>query len=267
MNLAEAVNHVRPCIVQINFVATGLADGRPIARAPLGTGFLINSEGYAITANHVVEGGHQLIRRIEARRKQLSVGLATPNTENMRANFRYVVCDVADKDERHDLALLKLKENPFEGKVRSGFIDRGKEVPLIFGTATLNPDRPNDGASIGVSGYPMKQNVLVSNSGCMATSWAYDVEEVSVPGAPEWFRRPGVADFYLADVEANRGNSGGPVYLSSNGSVIGVCVSSLLTQVCDEHGRCQDPIYYSSGLTVVIPTKYVVELSSKHSPS
>jgi S1-C subfamily serine protease len=268
MDLTESVDHVRPCIVQVNFLATHLSQNlqsqlnRPFVSSPLGTGFLVNSEGYVITANHVIDSGQQLIQKIDAGQKQVYVGLALPNTENMRGNFSLVNFELVDKDERHDLALLKLRKNPFRGEVSSGIVVNGKEVPLLFGIAILNTDRPKDGAYVAISGYPLGQTVLVTNAGWMATSWALDIKEIAASGAPEWFRMPDIADTYLADVEANPGNSGGPVYLGDNGSVIGVCVGSLGAPVWDEGGRHKP--YYSSGLTMVVPIRYAIDLLSKH---
>jgi len=169
------------------------------------------------------------------------------------------------------LALLKLKRNPFKGEVRSGFVIGGKEVPLLFGTATLNPNRPEDGAAVGISGYPLGQPVLVTNAGWMATSWAFEITEAPIPGAPQWFRIPDIADAYLADIEVNPGNSGAPVYLIEDVTVIGVCVGSKPAPVRDQlnndviiNGR---RLFYSSGLTTVVPVRYVIELLRKHNLS
>lgn len=271
MNRAEAVDHIRPAAVQISFHATGLSDeareqvGRPFVAAPLGTGFFVNADGYVVTARHVLEAGRQAAERIQADQKDTVVGLAQPNTENMRGNFSIVPFDVVDEDARHDLALLRLKANPFAGEVRSGIVVGDKEVPVLFGTATLNDGRPSDGEAVGISGYPLGQPVLVTNAGWMATSWSFDIQEVAVPEAPEWFRRPDIADTFLADVEVNPGNSGGPVYLAEDASVIGVCRGSLLSPVRDQQGNVDSRrLHYSSGLTIVVPARYVIELLRKH---
>ena len=126
-----------------------------------------------------------------------------------------------------------------------------KVVPLPYGKATLNPDRPRDGALVGISGYPFGEPVLVTNSGSMATSWSTDITEMSLPVTP--FRFPDIADVYLADVEANPGNSGGPVYLTENATVIGMCVGSKRAPICDETGEPgvvdHRRLFHSSGLT------------------
>jgi S1-C subfamily serine protease len=270
LNLTQAIEQIRPSVVQILLLATDFSEilrGEvlPFVSHVLGTGFLVNPDGFAITAHHVIEGGHSIAEQIQAGQKQILVGLAQPNTENMRGNFAVVDFEVIEKDVRHDLALLKLKRNPFKGEVRSGIVIGDKEVPLLFGTAMLNPKRPKDGAAVGISGYPLGEPVLVTNAGWMATSWAFEIKEVPVPGAPEWFCMPDIADAYLADVEVNPGNSGAPVFLVENATVIGVCIGSKLAPIRNQQGNVEEPkLFYSSGLTVVVPVSYVIELLKKH---
>src|SRR5665213_1244424 len=60
MTLADAVDFVRPSIVQITAridPPSGPAgqDGTPPLFARLGTGFIVNAGGYVITARHIVE--------------------------------------------------------------------------------------------------------------------------------------------------------------------------------------------------------------------
>lgn len=270
MDVNYAIECIRPSIVHIGFHASGLSDnlckrlGRSFIISPLGTGFLVNSNGYAITALHVIEGAYQFTNQVEADKKQTFIELAHPNTERMRANFVGVDFDVVDEDREHDLVLLKLKRNPFTGEVGPAI----GGVPLLFGAARLNPDRPKDGAAIAISGYPLSEAVLVTNVGWMATSWSFRTEEVANSGGPNRFRQPEIADVYLADVVANPGNSGGPVYLIENAVVIGVCVASKVAPVRDQNEEAVSingrQLFHSSGLTMVIPTRYVVELLNKH---
>lgn len=248
MKLSEAIELIRPSVVQIVS-----AEGR---RAPLGTGFIVDEEAHVVTAHHVVASARQIL-----------VGLALPNTENMRGNFILVDVDLVAVDGRHDLGLLKLRRNPFRGAIRSGIVINNEEVPVLYGTARLNPNRPKDGFEVGISGYPLHVPVMVTNSGWMATSWESDIAQMPAPGAPPGFAIPDIADSYLADVEVNPGNSGGPGYLVDDASVIGVCVGSRLAPVRDQAGnsvRWNGGLFYSSGLTAVVPARYVVELLKRN---
>lgn len=274
MTLADSIEAIRPSIVQIGYEVSRLSEtvrrriGQDWANGSLGTGFFVNSAGYVITARHVITEGTTFLNQIQAGEKRMVVGLAIPNAENMRGNFILIEFELIDEDERHDLALLKLKRNPFKGEVTSGIKIGNQETPLPVLAAPMREERPRDGEAIAISGYPLGQPVLITNAGSLATVWSYDTAEVRLPGAPEWFRFPDIADSYLADVETNRGNSGGPVYLSENGTVIGVCVGAKAAPVRYQGGSDvslnNQQLFYSSGLTVVVPARYVIELLKKN---
>ena len=266
MNLAEAIEQIRPSIVQISFQASDLSEdlrkttGSSFLRIPLGSGFFVSEGGYVITANHVLDSGRQQIQQVQAGQKRLLVGLAHPNTENMRGNFTMVEFDVIDNDTRHDLALFKLKKNPFRGEVRSGITIDGQGVNLAVKSAGLNSRRPSDGTHIGISGYPLQEPVLVTNGGWIASSWSFNISDVPIPAAPADLLTPYMMDTYLADVTANPGNSGGPVFSVEDGSILGVCVALKLAPVINQAETATDQLSYGSGLTIVVPTLYVEEM-------
>ena len=100
----------------------------------------------------------------------------------------------------------------------------------------------------------MNETVLVTNSGGLASCWGTNTR--------------GVADGYLADIEVNPGDSGAPVYDIENSTIIGLCVASKFAPVKDQNG---DNVvvngkqnYYSSGLTIVVPTTHISDLLKKH---
>lgn len=276
MNLSAAVQFIRPSVVQIvvelnSPPAPGGFPARPSRPVPLGTGFLVNEDGYVATALHVVRAFENLQGQGQ---KRLLVGTALPNLENykglsIRGSFQLTECDIIDEDARHDLALLKLKQNPFKGELGTFANIRGEKIGSEHKAATLSPGRPLDGEAIAVSGYPLSNTVLITTSGNLASAWGYDVADVHVPGRPEWFRFPDVADSYLADVQVNGGNSGGPVYSVENGKVIGVCVAFANAPVVYSDGDHEPasagnrPLSYNSGLSVVVPIRYVIDMLKK----
>lgn len=220
-----------------------------------------------VTAKHVIDGARQLVAKVGSS-LQLGVGLAHENTENMRANFTIVGFELVAEDEALDLALLKLGQNPFKGEVSTGIVFGDEPLPLPHGHVTFDIDRPQDGEQIATTGYPLANPVLITNTGHVASAWASEIKEVPVPGVAG-MTRPEVADSYVADMEVNPGNSGGPTYAVDTGVVIGVCVASQLAPatftdtgepaVVGGHG-----IAYSSGLTIVIPARYVIEMLAHH---
>lgn len=246
--LQTALAAIRPSIFQIG---TGVAADA----GPLGTGFFIDRSGYAVTANHVVTMAEQLLGQ-SGGPIQLSAGLAHENTENMRANFTVIGLSVAARDTAHDLAILSANPNPFQSHVATGIVLNGEEVALPVETATLDHDRPNDGEPIAVSGYPLNNPTLITNSGTLASVWAVHTQEIQPPGAPPGITIPEMQDVYLADVQVNPGNSGGPVYRASDATVVGVCIANQPSPVMDSDMNSTD-LYYGSGIAVVTPAKYV----------
>jgi S1-C subfamily serine protease len=75
LGLPQAIEQIRPSIVQFCFMATELSEklrqqvGAPFLKKVIGTGFFVNDEGYVITARHVLQGGMQIVSRIDAGKK------------------------------------------------------------------------------------------------------------------------------------------------------------------------------------------------------
>jgi S1-C subfamily serine protease len=275
-SLADTIDAIRATIVQIGYQLTGLPPhlqqqiGRDRHHGSLWTGFFVNADGYVVTAQHVINAGRALPQQTGAQQVRLVVGVAMPPVDHpmiqMRGSFMVYEFDIMDEDPRHDLALLKLKVNPFTQKpIFMKLPDR--EAPLPLKIASINRQGPRDGAVVAVSGDPLGEPVLVTNAGWMASVWSYNTANINIPGMPEWLRRPDSADSYLADLAVNGGNSGGPVYLVENGLVMGVCVASKLEVIQDQQGNPvilgAQQLGYRSGLTIVVPTQYVVALLQK----
>lgn len=254
MNLIEAIDQIRSSIVQICFSATELSPrlqqqiGAISLTRVLGAGFYVNSDALVITARHVIQKGRRLIQDIEANNKRMLIGIGLPNSENFRANIVLVDFDLVGEDQNSDLALLKLSRNPFQGEVSSGVRIGGKDILVPAEVARLNPNRPKEGQWVAISGYPFGERVLVTNSGHVASVWT----------SPN----------FLIDAEVNSGNSGGPVYLVENASVIGVCVAYKGSPVWREGGKIarilDQPLFYSSGLTEVVPASRIIDLLERN---
>ncbi len=290
MTLPEAVNFVRPSVVQLTLTLDQFPEptraavgGRFFLSRALGTGFFVSDEGYVITAMHVLKAYQNIPLNLNVNgqvlpigRKRLSTGVPVPSMKHAgaslesRGSFGLIDFDVIEQDPRHDLVLLKLGRNPFKAENGPGIVVGGQAMKYDVRAAILSAGRPRDGESVGVSGYPLDNTVLVTTSGTMASSWAYNFVDVQVPGAPPWFRRPEVDDSYLADVRLNPGNSGGPVYSVENGAIIGVCVAYDLSPVIYGDGNGEPataqnrPLEYNSGLSVLVPITYVIEMLKKH---
>jgi len=222
--------------------------GRSFISHILGSGFFVSDKAHIITAKHVIVDGQEILAKIPVNNKKLCIGIGLPNSERFTGNIVLEDFNLIDEHPVYDLSLLQMKKNPFVAEVYSGIVIMNNPVPVPALHLKLNPKRPIEGQRIGISGYPLQERVLITNSGHIASVW-------NTP-------------YYLADIEVNPGNSGGPVYLVDDAGVIGVCVSFKPSPLLNKDGK---PLvingkqaYASSGLTNIIPSKYVIDLIERN---
>jgi S1-C subfamily serine protease len=258
--------------------------GQHVMSTNVGTGFLVGEDGYLITANHVINLPQQIstngVLYLATGQPSTLAGFSIDfaSTENFKfqGNFTKARFSVVDRDVLHDLVLLKLGRNPFKGEIPTGININNQRPQLSVMAVTLSSARLEDGLPIGVSGYPLGEPVLVSNFGFLASSTAFQTLVIPTPGLPPWMPpRTETADVYLADLRVNHGDSGAPVYGIDSGEVIGVCVGALLAQVEENHGDSGwagasldgKQLGYNSGVSQVVPSRYVLELLRKNGVS
>jgi S1-C subfamily serine protease len=189
---------------------------------------------------------------------------------------------VLDVDMVHDIAILKPAQNPLFASFKprplvsvTGF----PEIKLMArSAAVLDPRRLNDGDPIFISGYPLGIAVLLTTSGAIASSDTIDVENGKVK------------DVYWADIRANHGNSGGPVFSVETNRVVGMQRAIAMANAefsanaefngqpfaygvgldnqgnvaKDSRGNTLRPIVYNSGLTEIIPAQFIANLLKKN---
>jgi S1-C subfamily serine protease len=235
-----------------------------------GTGFFVSPSGYVLTAGHVIRSSEKAAREKGATNIVFRVGilLDTISTSNIHfsGSFSWVDANVVDVDEVHDLALLKVSQNPFNGGLQTGIVGPKGMLRFNVSTARINPRLPADGENLLVSGYPLEIPTFVTQRGMVASQSFYAVE-VPVPNSR--FTRPESLDSIILDAVVNPGNSGGPVYDSASGDVVGICdayelaplVTNKLHSVEIAPGEF---LNQNSGLAVVVPVKYALELLRKN---
>ena len=263
MSLADAIDTIRPSVVQISLFSRTNHLKRPI----VGTGFWIHDDGYVLTARHVIEGGRDFLKTQNISDGEFMIGLAAPNTDSMRGNFTLLSADIVAEDERHDIALLKSSRNPFKDNVTSGIVINGKPIPLPSRVILAHDERPRDGDPVAISGYPLSETVMITTSGALASAWGVDIKDVPIEGAPAGFTIPDIMNSYFVDASVNPGNSGGPVYSIIDSSVIGVCVAYRSVNVQAGGNPAKDTqgtyLTYNSGLSIAVPIKYGLELLNR----
>ena len=236
MALTHAIKKMRSSIFQIQIWTP------TFQHIVVGTGFAVDESGIIVTANHVVKAlEHDNIPPGSS----LKVGFAGPDYDGpgiqVHANFKIIDCEVIAQDIINDIALLKVNSPLNQISVNTQI--KGKSFMTQAVTSVLDVKRPLDGEDILISGYPLSEPSLVSTSGIIASNWTLDNGN----------------ERYLADVTANRGNSGGPVYMPSLQKVIGVCVAGKTTDVLNESG---EPVglRHTVGLTYIVPSSFVKNL-------
>src|SRR5271156_2390885 len=261
-----SIAQVKPLVVQITFKSDLTEPGYQAGIA--GSGIMVSEEGYVLTAAHVVTGTEAGLRGDGATKVEFFAGILIDTMAgagaNPRGSFAYVPCTIKDADPIHDIAVLQLAQNPFSEAFRHGIKIGDKEPKITLGVAKLEQSVPPEGQTVLVSGYPFTIPTLVTQRGMIASE--------SLTGAPT--QRASAAGGFLAEIEdailldaaVVPGNSGGPVYLPGEHTVIGICEASepsliFATQpqqtVVAGAGR-------NSGLAVVIPIKYAIALLQKN---
>lgn len=233
----------------------------------------MSKQAYVLTAGHVIRGPEADAKASGASKVAFKVGvpldLSSTAKIHMQGSFEWV--DATVIDDLHDLALLQLAKNPFTGEMTSRIKVSGKVLPLKVGTVRLDAALPPEGDDVLISGYPLDIPTFVTQKG-MVASESFSIKQTQLQGAHTGFLTTEAEDSILLDAVVNPGNSGGPVYSSSTGDVVGVCEayenSPLFTstgkkvQVAPEEFRDQN-----AGLAVVIPIEYGVKFLMKNGVS
>jgi S1-C subfamily serine protease len=278
--LPDTIDKLRPAIIQIKQECTF---GNAVMSSS-GTGFLVNRDGFALTAAHVVDcpanaviQGSNSPQPLTAQRSLVGIPVVHVTTDqtHTRRNFTYVQAEIIESDHIHDVALLKISRNPFKNIIDSGYTLNGKKLALErLGIAMLGARKPREGEAIAISGYPVlrdsNQPVFDTNAGIVAS--IHSSRDRDLPtyfnSATDQLQARVTFDLYEADMRVNPGNSGGPVYNSLTGEVIGVCSAFRPTSVKEQdptNDQWKDSsLGYNSGLAIVIPIAYGTILMSQH---
>ncbi|TPE43638.1 S1C family serine protease [Pontibacter mangrovi] len=153
-------------------IINGINDATKPAPQPAafsGTGFAISANGYVVTSSHVVEGADSIM------------------IEN-KTGLKYKVSEIY-RDEIHDLSILKVAEEDFQGFGKLPYTFKGTESDL--------------GERVFTLGYPRED--IVFGEGSLSSASGFEGDTTA----------------YQISIPLNPGNSGGPL-LDDRGNLIGV---------------------------------------------
>ncbi len=204
----------------------------------VGTAFLVASDGYFVTAAHVLE-------QYKPKSAQLTVSIRQRSGDMCGLWF-----DVVEKDEAHDLALCKTTVRL--PKFTSRKDNPGTEQP----TATLHfsSSPPVIGQFIAIAGFPLGSWNPAIQFGTIAAIRTTNPNAGRVPA--------GQRELLQVSASGNKGNSGSPVIDLDTGDVIGVIVQA---QPAPLFSSLQGiPLAQSSGIMLAVPASWVIDLLGRH---
>jgi S1-C subfamily serine protease len=215
----------------------------------VGTGIVVNSNGDVITASHVATDSTQLINALQGKQivAHLMVGISFPNIESahltVAAATSEVNAEIKAVDPLHDLALLHVPNLPVLRELvhtpTQSVMSPGWPAPVNFA-----PKRAQDAEPIFACGFPLGESALVTTQGSIASAWS----DETVLTARN-LRDARSIDIYKLNLQSTFGNSGGPVFRSSDQAVIGIIIEGSSIP---------------GGAPTAVPSKYVTEFLTQN---
>jgi len=171
-------------------VAVGDVRGDKLTNVVLGSGVIINSDGYILTNWHVISG------------HRYAAVFLKPSTATELSNPRTYVGEVVSENSTIDLALIKLQKSPTDLRV----------IPLG-----------------NMSDVQVAENINIIGHPAGGVPWSYSTGVISqISKDQEWSYKDGSkheADILQMQTAINPGNSGGPV-LDDKGRLLGLVAMS-----------------------------------------
>jgi hypothetical protein len=206
-SLEERIEDIGYRTVQIVFVQF---DGdETTGMTSIGTGFILNNDGYVITSSDIIYTGEQYA--VDDASGKMAAVIPAPSivAGNQYSGFAATNdFEVIAIDDEYNLALLKLE---FDSVISPGSGNRISSVhyynhvngTLEVGTASFNSKLSN-GTSVAVMGFTSDEFVTETLTGEITSEKTNGVYSTSI----------------VSDIDL----SGSPVYSMENGKIIGVCI-------------------------------------------
>jgi serine protease Do len=194
----------------------------------VGSGVWVSEDGYVATCFHVVSTASS--PKIVVRSSIDSL-IDLEHGNIIDANWQVFDASIVVKDEKNDVAILKVVPNPFKTRLTAPIKLGDTILTAHFEKGEVEEKLPVAGENILIGGYPLGLPYEVFQEGSVASI-------AVIQGVPKVF---------LSAV-ANHGNSGGPVF-NDRGEVIGLL-----------EGEVPGADRERTGLEIVVPAYYVTKL-------
>lgn len=247
--LSQFINTVKPRTVQL----VSLNNGN---RTPLGTGFLLNNDGYVITAGHLLDPVWEHLRQPTGGAfENLVIVVTPPNGSDLRADPPINGVFFISRDRQHDLALLKLQLQPFLSFYGETiwFVNYGdgSGSKLNVGNAQF-ANNISQNSSIGVIGYFLNHTNPQTTAGNVISGKKPSTLSSTI-ASNSGLVTFNISDYYATNVLSNTITSGSPVFSTLDGTLLGMAVNVI------QSGN-------NTGTTVIIPGQYISDLLNKSLP-
>ena len=210
--------------------------------SPAGTGFFISSDGYFITAYHVVKEIYESKIKGKTQLEQPEYGMSQISDIKIEKVW-----------PQFDIALLKADLNKCSDKELLRHASEFYYLEIDFSV-------PEEGTPTYSFGYPLpkievrgdEKFMVAFQSSCpRATSLIISSHKNLI--GPFYSKKKIFPKFYVIDKALNYGNSGGPIVLQESGKVISLCIEFQPVSIPQE-----------TDSRIIIPSLYGISSSLKN---
>jgi len=206
-----------------------------------GNAFFINSQGYLVTAAHVLETFRDL--------GQPYILVDRPNSppQLLKAN-------IIATDWTHDVAVLRATPNPFDGKFRVALLPLAAKRSSIGDSIVASALHPSNIRSASTYKLPVQDWSSAQVLGFVQTR-----EEKNLPET----------DLFVFSHEVQKGQSGSPIILAATREVVGLVDGRWLrpSSFSLPSSNGARPVPYAGPLGAAVPVDYLLALLQKNSVS